>query len=221
MVQLEDVINQLQNWNDGKGVILRSTGNTFCSGGDLTTVRAINNPESGYLMSSFMHETLTKFYRLPFISVALVHGKAIGGGAELTTVTDFRVFTKSAEISFVQAKMGVITGWGGGTRLVKLIGFKNALELLSSCKKINHLEGKNLGLVDHVVESDSRVEDTQEWLSKRINYDSSVVQAIKKTVISARDNSLDESLTNERSYFSPLWGGPANIKALQQNIKHK
>lgn len=221
MVQLADIAEDLSSWMAGKGLIFQAEGDLFCSGGDLTTVKAISNPEDGLLMSTFMHDTLTKIYRSPLVTVCLVHGKALGGGAELTTVTDYRIFTETGEVCFVQGRMGVVTGWGGGTRLVKLLGATKALELMTTCQKMDASYASKIGYADDVVESSNRFEAAKAWLSHRLTHDPEVIQALKKIVVGARDLSFEESLLNERRNFSPLWGGPANIKALTSNVKHK
>lgn len=221
MVQLADIAEDLSSWMAGKGLIFQAEGDLFCSGGDLTTVKAICNPEDGLLMSTFMHDTLTKIYRSPLVTVCLVHGKALGGGAELTTVTDYRIFTETGEVCFVQGRMGVVTGWGGGTRLVKLLGATKALELMTTCQKMDASYASKIGYADDVVESNNRFEAAKAWLSHRLTHDPEVIQALKKIVVGARDLSFEESLLNERRNFSPLWGGPANIKALTSNVKHK
>lgn len=221
MVQLADIAEDLSSWMAGKGLIFQAEGDLFCSGGDLSTVKAISNPEDGLLMSTFMHDTLTKIYRSPLVTVCLVHGKALGGGAELTTVTDYRIFTETGEVCFVQGRMGVVTGWGGGTRLVKLLGATKALELMTTCQKMDASYASKIGYADDVVESSNRFEAAKAWLSHRLTHDPEVIQALKKIVVGARDLSFEESLLNERQNFSPLWGGPANIKALTSNVKHK
>lgn len=221
MVQLADIAEDLSSWMAGKGLIFQAEGDLFCSGGDLSTVKAISNPEDGLLMSTFMHDTLTKIYRSPLVTVCLVHGKALGGGAELTTVTDYRIFTETGEVCFVQGRMGVVTGWGGGTRLVKLLGATKALELMTTCQKMDASYASKIGYADDVVESSNRFEAAKTWLSHRLTHDPEVIQALKKIVVGARDLSFEESLLNERRNFSPLWGGPANIKALTSNVKHK
>ena len=59
-----------------------------------------------------------------------MRGRAIGGGAELTTATDLRVFSPDASLSFVQSKMGLSTGWGGGSRLTSIVGRAKALRIM-------------------------------------------------------------------------------------------
>ncbi|KAK7070504.1 enoyl CoA hydratase domain-containing protein 1 [Halocaridina rubra] len=221
MVQLADIIESLSSWKEGKGLILQAEGDVFCSGGDLTTVKAISNPSDGLLMSTFMHDTVTKLYCSSLLTVCLVHGKAIGGGAELTTATDYRIFTDKGEVSFVQGRMGVVTGWGGGTRLVKLLGASKALELMTVCTKLSAKYSVDIGYANEIVSIDNRYDDAVSWLSSRITHEPEVIHAMKKIVVGARDLPLESSLQNERHLFSPLWGGPANIKALSENIKHK
>uniref|UniRef100_A0A665TTV1 Ethylmalonyl-CoA decarboxylase 1 n=1 Tax=Echeneis naucrates TaxID=173247 RepID=A0A665TTV1_ECHNA len=45
MVDLEEQVNQLENWTEGKGLIVQGAAETFCSGSDLNAVRAISNPQ--------------------------------------------------------------------------------------------------------------------------------------------------------------------------------
>ncbi|CAN2391114.1 methylmalonyl-CoA decarboxylase activity, partial [Pristimantis euphronides] len=90
MLELEERISDLENWKEGKGLIVYGAEGTFCSGADLTTVKAISNPTDGLMMCMFMQNTVTRLQRLPLISVALIQGRAIGGGAELCTACDFR-----------------------------------------------------------------------------------------------------------------------------------
>lgn len=175
MVALWDITHELENWSQGKAVILCSEGDFFCSGGDLTTVKRISNPQDGLLMSTLMHDALMRLYCLPMVTVCLVHGKAIGGGAELTTVTDYRIFTETGELTFVQAKMGVATGWGGGTRLVNILGHSTALELLLTCKKVDGRQAMKLGLANHMVESVRRHEDTLSWLTNFTQHEPQVM----------------------------------------------
>ena len=65
--------------------------------------------------------------RLPMLTVTLLCGRALGGGAELPTATDIRLVTNNAAVTFVQGKMGLAPGWGGATRLVHTVGYRRAL----------------------------------------------------------------------------------------------
>lgn len=222
IVDLVEIISELEKWKSGKGLFLHGTSHTFCSGGDLKTVRALGNSISGEKMSSVMQTTLTKLLNLPLLSVAFVEGLALGGGAELTTACDFRLMSSTAKIGFVQVKMGVISGWGGGTRLVNLVGRGTALELFSTGKILNAESALKLGLVDHVIgDNTDPVSEAMEWLKKRCDGDILLRQSIKAMVSYASTEYFHSSLNHERQLFSKLWGGPVFQEALNKNIKHK
>jgi len=204
-----------------KGVILYGAGGTFCSGGYLDTVKNICNSEDGYKMSTLMHDSVLRLKNLPLVSVALVTGKAIGGGAELILATDFRLMSSSSEIRFVEARMGVGTGWAGGTLLQRLVGHRTALDLLLTCRKVSADEALVLGLADDLIEENDDDDDeaalkkVTNWLNDRIAYHhSSVVQTVKGIVVC-------DDFEEERNIFSSTWGGKAQQDALNKNIKHK
>lgn len=222
MVQLADAISNLEEWKSGKGVLLCANGSFFCSGGDLNTIRKINNPEGGLRMSIFVHDTLSRLQKLPMISVAVVQGKALGGGAELTLSCDFRLMTLEAKLQFVQVKMGVTPGWRGGTRLVHLVGPAKALQLLVSCEKLSAQDCLQTGLASAILDTghDSH-RQALNWLLKNTAGSTEVVRATKQVVANAQSLPLEESLRRERLIFSTVWGGPANKAALQENIKHR
>ncbi|XP_069127547.1 ethylmalonyl-CoA decarboxylase-like [Argopecten irradians] len=229
MLDFRNVVEDLETWNDGKGVILTGSSGTFCSGGDLTTVQNILTSEQGYQMSEFMHETLTRLHRLPMVSMALVQGNAIGGGAELTTACDFRVMTNTARVGFVQMRMGVLTGWGGATRLVGLIGRTKALDILCSSRLLSSQECLRLGLANHVIPLPPLKEEDSEdnsltvgraWLSQYCHADAELIRDMKTVVVQASELDYSSSLEKERAIFSKTWGGPAQKRALDQNIKH-
>ena len=220
MSDFYDLMISLESRQDLKGLILTGEGDFFCAGGDLTTIMThLNSQEMGWKMTNLMHETMNKFYTLPFVSVAIIHGRALGGGAELALAPDLRVFAeKSGKLNFVQARMGLIPGWGGATRLKNLTGSRSkTLEILLSCRKIDSKEALSLGLCDKVIPDDKDLlEESINWLEKLTIHDSTVISAIKKSVTKV---DLDD-LENERKLFAPLWNGPANREALMNNIKH-
>ena len=177
----------------------------FSAGGDLQTVHVYlkESQRKGYEMAYLIHETSKLFQKLPFLSVALVNGKAIGGGAELTLATDFRVFVKnSGELKFVHANMGLIPT-GGATRLSQIMGRNKALEILLSCKTVTAEEAVNLGICDKVISGGhDPLEQTLLWFESLIKHDSSVINSMKQSVTNYRN---EDDFAKERSLFANLW----------------
>lgn len=228
MVELEDRVSQLESWTDGKGLIVQGAAQTFCSGSDLNAVRAISNPQDGMKMCMFMQNTLTRLLRLPLISVALVEGRALGGGAELLTACDFRLMAPSSVIQFVHKHMGLVPGWGGAARLVHIVRSQHALKLLGGALKVDPELGLKIGLADGVLEdpeveegAGSFLQQTENWLGCYTKGPAPVIRAVKKVVLSGRELPLSEALRTEKDVFGTVWGGPANLKALASKSKHK
>ncbi|MGH0158049.1 UNVERIFIED_CONTAM: hypothetical protein FKN15_067374 [Acipenser sinensis] len=224
MGELKDRVDELEQWTDGKGLIVQGAASTFCSGSDLNAVRAISNPQDGMKMCMLMQNTLTRLLRLPLVSVALVEGKALGGGAELTTACDFRLMAPGSEIRFVHKHMGLVPGWGGAARLVHIVGSKNALQLLSTARRVDPDYAVSIGLAEEILASSDvsrSLDQAQKWLSDHTKGPSPVIRALKKVVISGRELPLDEALRIEKQVFGTVWGGPANLEALAQGPKHK
>lgn len=55
MVDLEERVTQLENWAEGKGLIVQGAAGTFCSGSDLNAVRVISNPQVVPQRSRLLH----------------------------------------------------------------------------------------------------------------------------------------------------------------------
>ncbi|XP_053566685.1 ethylmalonyl-CoA decarboxylase [Bombina bombina] len=223
MIELEEKISDLESWQDGKGIIVYGSDNTFCSGSDLNAVKAISNPQEGMMMCMLMQNTLTRLQRLPLISVALVQGKALGGGAELCTACDFRLMTEESEIRFVHKYMGLVPGWGGAARLIHIIGSKNALKLLCGSLKVNSESALNIGLADDIISSSNYkpLQEAQHWIAQYTKGPAEVIRATKQVVISGRELNLEDALRREKKIFGTVWGGPANLEALAKGTKHK
>uniref|UniRef100_A0A8C6RFK6 Ethylmalonyl-CoA decarboxylase n=2 Tax=Nannospalax galili TaxID=1026970 RepID=A0A8C6RFK6_NANGA len=223
MLQLLEKVIELENWTEGKGIIVHGAKNTFCSGSDLNAVKSLSTPEDGVALSMFMQNTLTRFTRLPLISVALIQGWAMGGGAELTTACDFRLMTLESEIRFVHKEMGIVPSWGGASRLVEIIGSRQALKVLTGALKLDSKKALNMGMVDEVLQSSEEaksLEEAQEWLVQFVNGPPEVIRGLKKSVCSGKELYLEEALQNERDLLGTLWGGPANLEALAKKGKH-
>ncbi|XP_026148773.1 ethylmalonyl-CoA decarboxylase [Mastacembelus armatus] len=228
MVDLEEKVSQLENWTDGKGLIVQGAAETFCSGSDLSAVRAISNPQDGLKMCMFMQNALTRLLRLPLISVALVEGRALGGGAELSTACDFRLMASNSVIQFVHKHMGLVPGWGGAARLVRIVGSQNALKLLSGALKVDPELGLQIGLTDGVLQvpqtevgAETLLQQATNWLNDYTKGPAPVIQAVKKVVVSGRELPLSEALRTEKDVFGTVWGSPANLQALASKSKHK
>ena len=133
MFDLANIIDKITD-DDSRvysGLIVTGDGNIFCAGADFGLAKEVlTTPEHGSAMSGFMSDALNALRSSDIVSVCLLNGPAVGGGAEITTSCDFRLMTPASYATFIHARMGVTPGWGAVGRLMSIVGRANALKLL-------------------------------------------------------------------------------------------
>ncbi|CAL1547473.1 unnamed protein product, partial [Lymnaea stagnalis] len=115
-----------------------------------------------------MIDCFARLNSLPLISVALVQGHALGGGAELCVACDFRVMASTARIGFIHLKAGITACGGGTTRLIRLLGRQKTLELFCSAKLVSAEEALLSGLVSrllpHSLSTSEEFVECKKWI---------------------------------------------------------
>ncbi|OQS02494.1 hypothetical protein THRCLA_05137 [Thraustotheca clavata] len=217
MAELHDAIDAIEcSLPSLSCVVLRGADGHFCAGADIRVAKThLSSQEGGAAMSRVMTHALSRLRGLPLVSVAVLEGAAVGGGAELTTSCDFRIMKTSAKVAFVHANMGVVPGWGGAARLVKLVGRQQALKLLGRTEKMDAKKALEIGFADVI--ADDIEAATIEFLKPFNEKEPHVMQGLKRAVANADDIVFDQMQAKEHEIFQELWGGPANIAALDRH----
>ena len=224
MVQLREIIMELANWNEGKGVLIRGVNGTFCSGGDLNFMNNLIIVNGGEIMSRYMTYALEHLSKIRMISVAVLEGSTLGGGAELAMACDFRVAAPTAKIGFVQVHMGLVPGWGGGAILVNKVGRTKALDILCSGRVMTADEAREVGLIEHITSSsEDTIEAAKAWLDERTFQSARVTRYIKQhVVLSASPGQLSGLLHTEQiRSFGKMFGAKENKDAIDSKTRHK
>jgi enoyl-CoA hydratase/carnithine racemase len=197
-----------------KNVTVRGANGTFCSGGDLNVLKAnLMLRGSGRIFGGFMQQVALSLKNLP--SVAIVEGVALGGGAELALACSRVEMAAGAKIGFIQAKLGVSPGFGGGRWLVERLGPQKAGEILLQAGLLSASEALFLGLVDTAAEEPSPPQVHSPPLI------APEVQAGITRILEAAPLSRAEALAVELEVFTSLWGGPAHAIALNAALSRR
>ncbi|KAF9125956.1 enoyl CoA hydratase domain-containing protein 1 [Mortierella sp. 14UC] len=219
-------------------IVTGSQHKSYCAGLDLSAAKTtLLTPQAGAEMSALMASTLTRFMRLPIVSIAAIEKAAIGGGAEMTTFCDHRCISDQAKIQFVQTQMGVVTGWGGASRLLNLVSRSQALRLLGSAEPIRGgEEALKLGFGQAVSPVGKAVEGASEYMQQYVwetapatatvghGQDAEggarrcveAVRAMKRIVSFGLDyERVERVLDLEKDLFKGLWGGPDNLARVE------
>ena len=137
-----------------KGVIVTSGKPVFIVGADIMEFGALFGASEDEIADRILRinlEVFNAFEDLPIPTVAAINGIALGGGFEMGLVCDYRVMSETARIGFPETKLGIIPGYGGTTRLPRLIGADNAIEWIASGQEQKADQALRCGAVDAVV----------------------------------------------------------------------
>ena len=140
-----------------QGVIVTSGKPVFIVGADITEFGSLFGASEDEIAERILKinlEVFNAFEDLPIPTVAAINGIALGGGFEMALVCDYRVMAETARVGFPETKLGIIPGYGGTTRLPRLIGADNAIEWIASGKEQDAGQALKCGAVDAVVAPD-------------------------------------------------------------------
>jgi enoyl-CoA hydratase len=133
-------------------VLFTGTGKTFCVGADVSTFE----PDWNTPVFRANTRLLTNFFNdleaLEKPLIAAINGTCVGGGLELALACDLRIAARSARFGLPENNLGLIPGIGGCSRLVKLVGFGRAKELVLTGEIVGADEALRYGLVTRVVD---------------------------------------------------------------------
>jgi methylglutaconyl-CoA hydratase len=133
-------------------VILRGEGEHFCSGLDLSELRAMSSRsmEQHQLDSMNIAELFRTLYSLSLPCIAEVRGFALAGGMGLATLCDFTLAADDARFGYTEVRIGFVPAIVSAFLLMQ-VGEKQARDLLLTGRIIDAAEAHTLGLLTKVV----------------------------------------------------------------------
>jgi enoyl-CoA hydratase len=127
--ELIEAIDRVQRSTSVKVLVIQGAGETFCAGDDITEMYKWGDA-NGVMRRARLYQTMANaLEELDKVTVAAVDGFAVGGGLEITMACDFVVATERARWGMPEVDVGITPGWGGTTRLARLIGRRMTKEV--------------------------------------------------------------------------------------------
>jgi enoyl-CoA hydratase len=155
---LVDALARLvDEFEDGAAKVLvlsSSVPGFFAAGADIKHVAALDTEGFADYRDAAREpfERLASCCRRP--SIAVIDGRALGGGVELAMACTLRFASPAARLSFPEVRLGLIPGGGGTQRLPHLVGRGRALELMLTGREVDGEEAARIGLVDRLLGGD-------------------------------------------------------------------
>lgn len=223
MDELNQVLDNIEKDSTIRAVILTGSGDkAFVSGGDLKEFEDLVSIEDGRRMSYMMKRVLGRLENLEVPVLAAINGVAYGGGSEVALACDYRIASNNAKIGFLQVKLAIMTSWGGGPRLARLVSRSKALALLTTGDILTAKQAYEYGIVDQVVEQSELLNTAKKMAAKIAANAPLAVKYAKKLLNDQREMSFQGALNYETELFSILWASGDHheaVKARHENRK--
>lgn len=189
----------------GQGVLIvtGSGEKAFISGADINEL-AVLGPQAAEEISRFGQSVVDRLERSPKPVIAAINGFAFGGGCELALACHMRLASDNAVMGLPEVGLGIIPGYGGTQRLVRLIGRARALELVLTGRPVKADEALALGLVSRVCPQAELLPEAEKLAAAILKNAPLAVEAALECVVRGEDMTLDQGLRFESSRFGIL-----------------
>jgi enoyl-CoA hydratase/carnithine racemase len=193
-------------------VVLRAEGPSFSAGLDRAMLSREGLPGEPSLASLAMlepaalddaiasfQEAFTWWRDERIVSVAAVHGHAVGAGFQLALACDLRVLADDARLSMREPSLGLVPDLGGTKPLVDLVGYARALEICATGREVGAAEAAVIGLAELVVPADDLDATVRDLCAAILAAPADAVRETKALLRDAGGRGYDEQRAAERA----------------------
>ena len=214
--ELRQTFESLDKDSRIKVVVLTTAGtNAFIAGADIKEIAQISSPDQARKLALDGQAVLNQIEQSKKITIAAIHGICVGGGNELIMAFHLRIASERAKFGQPEINLGIIPGFGGTQRLVRLVGLAKARELILTGDMITAQEALRIGLVNRVVPDGELIKQTM-GLARKIAAKSRVALALAEE---AMREGARKDLPEGLAYEAEMFGKAAQSQDMKEGIK--
>ena len=170
-----------------QAIVLFGAGKIFSAGADIAE---FGTPEAAADFS--LPDVIAKFDQSPKPVVAVLHGTALGGALELALGCNYRVGMPKVKVGLPEVKLGILPGAGGTQRMPRLIGLRQALDLITSGDAISAEKARHLGILDAIISADTPREAGLTFARRIVDQRLPLVRVSEKSIADNSHNIIAE-----------------------------
>ena len=212
---LEQVLNEVEEDDYVRVVIVTGTGRFFCAGADLHELAHLTTVHSGSEFALRGQSLLSRIERSEKPVLVAINGTCVGGGLELALACHIRVAAAGAMIGLPEIKLGLIPGFGGTQRLPRVVGASKAAEMILTGESLSAEEALRIGLVSRVVPPHELMAQAEAIAALITARGKTAVEAALHAIRGGLDIPLSEGLAREAELFGQLCITPDKQEAVQ------
>ena len=202
IANLAEHFETLKGADHVRAVFLRAAGESFCAGADIDWMRrgGERTLEDNQADALALARMLKHLHDLPQLTVALVQGAAMGGGAGLVAACDVAVALKSASFRFSEVRLG-LTPATISPYVIEAIGPRWAKALFTTAESFDGAYAEKIGLVQYTVADDAEMLAMIEYLTElALAAAPGAVTDAKALVRNVSGHRIDDALAKETAH---------------------
>jgi cyclohexa-1,5-dienecarbonyl-CoA hydratase len=220
MEELAQALAAIEMQPDVSVLVLSGQGKAFSAGVDV----GAHTPDKVQAMLVKFHAVIGALVASRKVTIAVVYGNCLGGGAELAMVCDMVYTTGSASWGFPEIKLGCYPPVAC-TALAALIGQKRAAELILTGRTISGIEAAAIGLANRAVAEEELAGVVDQTVRELSDLSPAALAVTKKAIYAWDSIHFDKGLARaERTYLEELVktvDAEEGIRAFMQKRKPK
>jgi cyclohexa-1,5-dienecarbonyl-CoA hydratase len=200
MEELSSTLAEIESRADISVVVFEGSSSDFSAGVDI----AAHTPDKIHQMLTKFHSVVNAIVNSRKVSLAVVRGRCLGGGAELAMVCDLVVTSEAATWGFPEIKLACYPPVAV-TALATLVGQKQAAELILTGRLISGTEAAHIGLANRAMADNQVAYASQEIIDRLAKISPSALSVTKKAMYVWNAVHFDKGLARaEKIYFEDL-----------------
>lgn len=200
--ELHHAFDQARHNDSVRVVILAGSGEkAFVAGADITEFAGVT-PQQAQQFSRAGQQMMLNVERLGKPVIARIQGFALGGGMELAMCCHLRIASNTARLGQPEINLGVVPGFGGTQRLLRLAGRGAALELCLLGAPIDAARALALGVVTRVVATEKLDEEVDALAAQLANSAPHALAGILNAIVLGGESPIDVGLDYETQAFA-------------------
>lgn len=208
-------------------VIVTGAGKGFSSGGNLhelrglTTEQAMSEAEVEAWYRNGIQRIPETFHAIDVVTIAAVHGHAIGAGCDLAAMCDLRIAADTASFAESFIRVGLISGDGGAWFLPRVIGLTRATEMMLTAQPVDAKKAMAWGLVSSVVQPDRLIDAANALADHIASAPPNALRASKALLRTVERADLDECLKISAKFQAMLQMQPDHLEAIDALLEKR
>jgi len=197
---LRKILKKIKKDSKYKLLIIKGSGNSFCSGGN---IKGMDNKTKKKSKANTIKNLIKKqndltgaIYSLKIPTIALVTGAVAGAGFSIALACDFRIGNKNSFFVSNYSRIGLSGDYGISFFLTRLFGESKAKEIMLFNKRIYADEAYNCGLLNFLYKNNFE-KKVKEICEEIISLSPFALAKIKENVSMATYGDLSKSLRSE------------------------